>query len=138
MISDNISTLRKRQELSQEALAEKVGVSRQTVAKWESGESVPDILHAEALAELFDVNLEDLIRSDLSRGAAPSGKYLFGTVTVGDKGQIVIPVKARRLFNIRQGDDLVVLGDINQGLALLKSDLFIDFAHQLQNQEEKP
>ena len=115
-----------------------MGGSRQTVAKWESGESVPDILHAEALAELFDVNLEDLIRSDLSRGAAPSGKYLFGTVTVGDKGQIVIPVKARRLFNIRQGDDLVVLGDINQGLALLKSDLFIDFAHQLQNQEEKP
>lgn len=137
MISDNISTLRKRRELSQEALAEKIGVSRQTVAKWESGESAPDILHAAALADLFDVNLEDLIRADLSQGAAPSGKYVFGAVTVGDKGQIVIPVKARRIFHIRPGDDLVMLGDIRQGLALLKSDLFLDLARQMQNREEK-
>ena len=37
---------------------------------------------------------------------------MFGAVTVGEKGQIVIPAKARKIFNIRPGDSLVVLGDI--------------------------
>ena len=46
MIHENIAALRRRAGLSQEAVAERVGVSRQTVAKWESGESAPDIAHA--------------------------------------------------------------------------------------------
>ena len=49
-------------------------------------------------------------------------------MTVGDKGQIVIPAKARKLFSISPGDQLVVLGDENQGLAVLKPEVFIEFA----------
>ena len=133
MISQNISTLRRAAGLSQEALAERVGVSRQTVAKWESGESAPDVLHADRLAELFEVNLDDLLHGQIAeKGAPPKGKYIFGTVTVGDKGQIVIPVKARRAFHIQPGDDLIVLGDQNTGIALLRADFFADVARQLQ------
>ncbi|MBR4548481.1 MAG: helix-turn-helix domain-containing protein [Oscillospiraceae bacterium] len=133
MISENLILLRKRAELSQEALAEKVGVSRQTIAKWESGESAPDIVHADQLAELFNVTLDDLLHTALNeQGVPPHGKYVFGTVTVGDKGQIVIPVKARRIFRIKPGDDLLMLGDISQGLALVQADLFLEVARQMQ------
>ena len=136
MISKNLIRLRKRAGLSQEALAEKIGVSRQTVAKWESGESAPDIQHADRLAELFNVNLDDLLHASLTGDRVPpQGKFVFGTVTVGDKGQIVIPVKARRIFHIQPGDDLMLLGDINQGLALVRADFFLEVAQKMQ--EEK-
>ena len=133
MISENLIFLRKHAGLSQEALAEKIGVSRQTVAKWESGESAPDILNCDRLAELYEISLDDLLHGELTeKGAPPRGKYIFGTVTVGEKGQIVIPVKAQRTFQIEPGDDLLVLGDIRQGLALVKTDFFLAVAQKMQ------
>lgn len=132
MISKNLLFLRKRANLSQEALADKLDVSRQTLAKWENGESVPDIVHCDRLAELFDISLDDLLHNELDKtGLPPRGRYVFGTVTVGEKGQIVIPVKARRIFHIQPGDNLMVLGDINQGLALVSADFFLEIAQQM-------
>ena len=61
-------------------------------------------------------------------GMPPKGKHLFGIVTVGDKGQIVIPAKARKLFDISPGDRLVILGDEEQGLAVIKSERFLELA----------
>ena len=51
------------------------------------------------------------------------GKYIFGVVKVGDKGQIVIPKDARKVYNIQPGDSLMLLGD-QKGMALLKTDIF--------------
>ena len=51
------------------------------------------------------------------------GKYIFGVVKVGDKGQIVIPKEARDVYNIQPGDALVLLGD-QKGMALLKTEIF--------------
>lgn len=51
------------------------------------------------------------------------GKYIFGVVKVGDKGQIVIPRDARKLYDIKSGDALLVLGD-GRGMALLKTEIF--------------
>ena len=48
------------------------------------------------------------------------------TVKVGPKGQITIPAVARKLFDIREGETLVMLGDVRRGIALLKSDTFYD------------
>ncbi len=128
MISANIASLRKKKGLSQEALADIIGVSRQTIAKWESGESAPDVVHCDAMADLFDVTLDALVHENMEMGPPPEGRYIFGTVTVGEKGQIVIPVKARRVFNIKPGDDLMVLGADNQGLALMRADFFLEAA----------
>ncbi len=47
----------------------------------------------------------------------PEGKYAW-TVKVGEKGQFVIPKEAREVFNIKPGDTLIVLADINQGIAI--------------------
>ena len=51
------------------------------------------------------------------------GKYMFGVVKVGDKGQIVIPKDARNIYGIKPGDTLLLLGD-QKGLAMLKTDIF--------------
>ena len=51
------------------------------------------------------------------------GKYIFGVVKVGDKGQIVIPRDARKQYNIQPGDALLLLGD-QKGMALLKTEIF--------------
>lgn len=57
----------------------------------------------------------------------PEGKHIFGTVKVGQKGQIVIPKAARDVFKIKPGDSLLVLGDEKQGgIALTKSNIFLD------------
>ena len=125
MLHNNLMNLRKINKYSQEYVAEQIGVSRQAVAKWESGETSPDILNCKALAELYDVSLDDLVNyennNDLGFGVPPKGKHIFGVVKMGEKGQIVIPKKARDLFNIKPGDGLVVLGDEEQGMALIKA-----------------
>ena len=51
------------------------------------------------------------------------GKYIFGVVKVGDKGQIVIPKDARQVYGIKPGDALIMLGD-QRGIALLKTEIF--------------
>lgn len=56
----------------------------------------------------------------------PEGKYAW-TVTVGEKGQIVIPKKAREVFDIRPGDTLVILGDESRGLAIPPKSAFSRF-----------
>lgn len=63
-IARNLTTLRQLNKYSQEDVAEQIGVSRQAVAKWESGESVPDIVNCDALAQLYNVELNDLIHHD--------------------------------------------------------------------------
>ncbi len=57
------------------------------------------------------------------------GKYIFGVVKVGDKGQIVIPRDARKIYDIKPGDALLVLGD-QKGMAFLKTDVFQNAINQ--------
>ena len=135
MFSENIVRLRKINQMTQEDIAEAVGVSRQAVAKWESGETIPDLEKCKLLAELFGVSLDDLANyepeENMGLDVPPKGKHLFGMVTVGDKGQIVIPAKARKLFDISPGDQLIVLGDESQGMAIMKAKDFLSLANMI-------
>ena len=136
MIGKNIQKLRKQKDLTQEALAEKIGVARQTIAKWETDESTPDLDMAGHLAAELDVSLDDLVNApseELDGQPGMEGRHMFGLVTVGDKGQIVIPVRARRVFNIHPGDQLLVLGEENRGLALVDSRFFMMIAEGMKN-----
>ena len=58
------------------------------------------------------------------------GKYIFGVVKVGDKGQIVIPRDAGKQYDIKPGDALLLLGD-NNGMALVKTQIFEDLVGQV-------
>lgn len=123
MIGMNIVSLRKRYGMTQEETAERLSVSRQTLAKWERGESEPDIRSCVRLADMFQVTLDDLItytgETETKLGVPPKGKYFFGSVTAGERGQIVIPQKARRIFKIEPGDQLLIFGDEEKGLAIV-------------------
>lgn len=137
-ISRNLTVLRRLHKYSQEDVAEKIGVSRQAVAKWEAGDTVPDIVNCDALAELYGVSVDDLIHYDQSQKTIPippKGKHIFGTVKVGERGQIVLPKKARDIFQIKSGDLLVVLGDEDPeraGIALVHGDSFLKTMEFLQ------
>ena len=131
MIDMNIKHFRKRCGLTQEQLAEKLSVSRQTLAKWENGEASPSIDDCIRMSEIFDVTVNDLA-ADMTEEeldfVSPKGKHIFGIVTVGERGQIVIPKDARDIFKIKPGDKLLVLGDEEQGIAIVKADAFQSFA----------
>jgi AbrB family looped-hinge helix DNA binding protein len=137
MFRDNLIQLRKLNSMTQEAVAEKVGVSRQAVAKWEAGDTVPDLEKSRLLAEAFGVSLDDLVNyepeKNLGLEVPPKGKHLFGVVTVGDRGQIVIPAEARKIFDIQPGERLIVLGDESQGLAIMKAEGFLALAEGIKD-----
>lgn len=145
-LAKNLSVLRRANGLSQEKAAEAAGVTRQALAKWEAGETTPDILHCDALAELYGVSLDDLLHYEQKPGSVPPpprGKHVFGVVQMGDRGQIVIPKRARELFNLNRGDTLVVLGDTNPGtagIALVPAQFFtslLELANQVQEENAR-
>lgn len=132
MLQENLVCLRNCHSYSQEYVAEKVGVTRQAYAKWEKGDSVPDIAKCAVLAKLYGTTLDMLFNNESEQSGvhvvlppAPKGKHIFGTVTLNDKGQIVIPKRARDLFDFNTGDGLLILGDEDSGgIALMKSSVF--------------
>ena len=139
MFKDNLIELRKYHDLSQEELADKIGVSRQTLSKYETGESLPDIEKCKLIADVFGVTIDDLLNYDkksgenLRLGVPPKGKHIFGMVKVGDKGQIVLPAKARKIFDINPGDNVLILGDEGQGLAIIKEKGLLDLLRNAKN-----
>ena len=136
--AENLIELRKYKGLSQEEIAEMIGVSRQTLSKYETGESLPDIEKCRLLAEIFDVKIDDLIsykkdKNNYGLGVPPKGKHIFGMVKVGEKGQIVIPAKARKIFDINPGDKLIILGDESQGIAIIKEKGVLDLLNRIRS-----
>lgn len=66
----------------------------------------------------------------------PKGKHIFGLVKVGERGQIVIPKKAREIFSIFPGDSLLMLGDEAQGIAIVRNEDFLQFADEIYKAQE--
>lgn len=129
MLAENLALLRNIRGMTQEEVAEVIGISRQSYSKWEQGETIPDIEKCARLAEFYGVSIDSLVHQDKEVGKvrvapAPVGKHLWGTVAMGAKGQIVIPKAVRDTFRLSEGDRLVVLGDEEQGIALIKAEAF--------------
>ena len=128
MLKDNLIMLRKLNGYSQEQVAEKIGISRQAYAKWEQGLTVPDIEKASQLAGVYGITIDNLMKAQDQQGMsilppAPPGKNIWGTVTIGERGQIVIPKAARDKFGFKSGDRLIVASD-DVGIALLPTAFF--------------
>jgi len=128
MLKENLVMLRNLHGYSQEEIAEKINISRQAYAKWESGATVPDIEKCSLLAEVYGVTIDSLIKSGkgdhLSASVpAPKGKNIWGSVTINDRGQIVIPKGAREKFNLVGGTRLIVLSD-EEGIAMVTAEKF--------------
>lgn len=137
MLKDNIINLRNTYNYSQEEVAEKIGISRQAYAKWEKGDTIPDIEKCAELAKLYEISLDQLYETpDYPKEMmftkelppSPKGKHIFGTVTMNEKGQIVIPKKARAIMGYEPGENLLILGDEESGLAIMRTSDFIKSA----------
>lgn len=131
LFSEQISALRKQANMTQENLAEKCDVSRQAVAKWESGESIPDVYKMSQIANIFNVSLETLVwgddKSDTEESIAKSIYLLFvdnmeslRTNMLADKYSSSTELatklraeikKARVVFPKRIVDELMLLSD---------------------------
>ena len=131
MIGENIQRFRKEAHLSQEELAEQVGVARQTVAKWENGTTVPDIYACMTMADVFEISLDALAMEKKHPNPA---KHMFGAVRIGERGQIVIPKKCREIFDLKPGDMMVLFGDEQRGLALVK--LSVDIFDEEESEDD--
>lgn len=128
MLQDNLIMLRNMFGMSQEAIAEKIGISRQAYAKWESGATVPDIEKCKRLADFYDVTIDGLLKNETEDKIgiippAPKGKNIWGSVTINERGQVVIPKAAREKFGWIGGQRMIVLSD-DEGVALIPAETF--------------
>ena len=127
---NNLKLYRKQHGYTQEQIAEKLGVSRQAVAKWERGDCLPDIENVIALADLYEITVDSLVRNITAINNEHTNeqrdkKHMFGVTRVNDKGQITLPKKCREIFGISPGDAILLLGDEDKGIALVKiSEIF--------------
>ena len=143
LLARNLAALRRANGFTLEEVAVRVGTTRQAVGKWELGESLPDLPHTAALAELYGVTVDALISHDestLGYPVPPKGKYIFGIVTVGERGEIALPERAREIFGLQRGSQLVVLGNETvgeRGIALVESELMFSYAEKIMKQAGK-
>ena len=107
MLSENLVMLRNLKGLTQEQVAEVVEISRQSYAKWK----LDALMH-------YDEKV-----GNTKMAPPPEGKFLWGTVKLGNRGQIVIPKEARDKYGLQEGSRLVVLGN-EEGIALIQAEKF--------------
>ena len=128
MLQKNLIVLRNMYGMSQEEIAGKIGISRQAYAKWESGATVPDIEKCKRLADFYDITIDSLLKTTTEDKIgmippAPKGKNIWGSVTINERGQIVIPKAAREKFGLSGGQRLIVLSD-HDGIAIIPAETF--------------
>jgi len=128
MLKENLVMLRGINGYSQEEIAEKINISRQAYAKWESGATIPDIEKCSKLAQIYGVTVDSLIKTESAEGIgiippAPKGKNIWGSVTINDRGQLVVPKGARDKFGLCGGKRLIVLSD-DEGIVLMPAEKF--------------
>ena len=137
---NQLKLMRTRMGMTQEEVAEQVGVSRQAVAKWEKGESLPDIESCVHLADLFGVPLDMLVRGLKEENQQDGSKQMFGCVKMNDKGQITLPVQLRDAFGLKPGCMILLLADTEKGIALVNmgdgAELPIFYHREMKNNEE--
>lgn len=127
-IADNLKLLRYKNGYTLEAIAEIISVSRQSVSKWESGDSVPDIMNCAKLASLYKISLDELVNMPLkdvaSSDFAMEGDRVCGVLNILPENTLKIPDAIMDMFGMRSGDKVLVLADRKQGIALVKCSHF--------------
>lgn len=127
-IADNLKILRYRNGYTLEAIAEIISVSRQSVAKWEAGDSVPDIVNCVKLASLYKISLDELVNLPLKNVEIDDfvleKDRICGVLDVSQEGTIRIPDTVMDAFQIHRGDKVLLLADKRQGIALVKCSQF--------------
>jgi len=93
---DNLKIIRKNKKMSQEQLAEKVGVSRQSVSKWETGEAYPEMNNILELCKIFNCKINDLVHTDMSDISSLDEEIVMNVVKFNESKQY----KVKSLSNV--------------------------------------
>lgn len=139
MIGDNLKRLRLKSNRTLEDVAEIIDVSRQSVSKWESGKSYPDIEKCVKLSKLYNVSLDALVNKsveDLLNEQAKDNKYMFGLTKLSSDGTVKLPTGAIDVFELETNDTLLVVGDKSRGIAMVKCGGINDSIDNGNNKEE--
>ncbi len=124
-ISENIRLLRNKYGYTLEGLAEIINVSRQTVAKWENRESLPDIVNCVRLSALFKVSLDELVVMPMENILSKqddnqNSQKIMGILSISDNREITLPSSVLDMFDLKTGEKILLLADKYQGIALVK------------------
>ncbi|MBQ6949029.1 MAG: helix-turn-helix transcriptional regulator, partial [Firmicutes bacterium] len=101
-LADKIMTLRRQQGWSQETLAEKLDVTRQSVSKWESAQSVPDLDKILALSELFGVTTDYLLKEDSSDDEIAGNRFAEPVVERNSDARLVDLPEAKEFLELKR------------------------------------
>ena len=127
-LADNLRLMRNKHGYTLENLAEIISVSRQTIAKWEAGESYPDIVNCMKLASLFKLSLDELVNKPLGEIDTDSftvkDDKICGVLDIAEDGIIVMPEIILDMFDIKPGSKILLLADKREGIALVKCSQF--------------
>lgn len=127
-IADNLNLMRQKSGYSLEALAEIISVSRQTIAKWETGDSYPDLMNCMKLASLYKISLDELVNKPMreieNSDFLSLDNKIGGVIDVSEEGMIKIPDTVLEMFDIHPGEKVLLLADKKQGIALIKCSIF--------------
>ena len=127
-IADNLKILRHKYGYTLESVAEIISVSRQTVAKWEAGDSYPDIVNCIKLAKLFKISLDELVNAPIeeiiNNQFVTNNDRICGIVNLNDDNSVVIPQQIMQMFDIYPGQKMLLLAERKQGIALVKCSQF--------------
>lgn len=88
--AENLQSIRREKHLSQEELAELLGVSRQAVSKWEQGSGYPEVEKLLVLSRELNVSLDSLMAAEIAREKAPEPEKVTGTITISSPHEHVI------------------------------------------------
>ncbi|MDE7254063.1 MAG: helix-turn-helix domain-containing protein, partial [Acetatifactor sp.] len=78
--SEKLKEIRKKEGISQEQLAERIGVSRQAITKWETGKGLPDVENMVIIAEIFKTTLDELLMDSITQAAPETSVYTSETI----------------------------------------------------------
>ena len=123
-IADNLNLMRQKSGYSLEALAEIISVSRQTIAKWEMGDSYPDLMNCMKLASLYKISLDELVNKPMreiqNSDFLSLDNKIGGVIDVSEEGTIRIPDTVLEMFDIQPGRKVRLLAEKKQQITLIK------------------
>ena len=131
-INEKILILRKKEGLSQENLAEKLGVTRQTVSNWESGQTTPDIIQAKEISKIFKISLDDLTDNKLEFDFKDNSNNILKNL-VGKNCYLLIDedfsssyISSNTLVNVKEVSNSFIKIEYNKGKQVINKLIDID------------
>lgn len=106
---DNLKLIRKSKKMSQEELAERVNVSRQSVSKWETGESYPEMNNILQLCKIFNCKINDLVHTDMSDISSLDEEIIMNVVKFNEKKQKQVKSLSNLIKNISKVGSIVLM-----------------------------